>query len=67
MSSHPRRADHFKEWSKLMLEQAIVPERPQYKTHSANAQKGSLAGNRRKPRRRRRRSKRQGRKNNANA
>lgn len=32
MSSHPRRADHFREWSKLMLEQAIVPERPQYKS-----------------------------------
>lgn len=28
---YPKRADHFREWSKLMLEQAIVPDRVQYK------------------------------------
>lgn len=34
MADFPRRADRFREWSKLMLEQAVVPERPQYKTNS---------------------------------
>jgi len=31
---YPRRADAFREWSKLMLEQAIVPDRLQYKSTS---------------------------------
>jgi len=58
LSSFPKRADHFREWSKLMLEQAVVPDRPQYKSSNVR----SLAGKRRK-RRNRRRTRRQGRKN----
>lgn len=66
MSTHPKRADHFREWSKMMLEQAIVPDRLQYKGASSTKKptsqhmKAGLAGQLRKRRRRRRRRKRQG-------
>lgn len=30
--THPKRADAFKEWSRMMLEQATVPDRLQYKS-----------------------------------
>jgi len=33
--SHPKRADHFKKWSQMMLEQALVPERLEYKGTSS--------------------------------
>jgi len=36
--SYPKRVDHFRAWSKLMMEQATVPDRPSYK--SARAGKG---------------------------
>lgn len=35
--THPKRADAFREWSKLMLEQAIVPDRLQYKSTSTSS------------------------------
>jgi len=66
--SHPKRADHFREWSKLMLEQAIVPERVQYKSSAISkksgmkVQGGGLAGHHRKRRRRRKRRGNKGRK-----
>lgn len=31
--SFPKRADHFLAWSKLMLQQAVVPDHPQYKSN----------------------------------
>jgi len=33
--SHPKRADHFKKWAAMMLEQALVPERLEYKGTSS--------------------------------
>lgn len=30
---YPKRVDRFREWSKLMQEQAIVPDRVQYKSN----------------------------------
>jgi len=39
MAQYPRRADHFREWSKLMLEQAIVPDRVQYKFKQTSGKK----------------------------
>jgi len=37
--SYPKRVDHFRAWSKLMMEQATVPDRPSYKKN-ARAGKG---------------------------
>lgn len=51
--SYPRRADHFREWSKLMLEQALVPERVQYKGSSSTK---SVKGMNRRFRKRRKRN-----------
>lgn len=42
--SFPKRADHFKKWSQMMLEQAIVPERLEYKGHSASTKKSNNGG-----------------------
>jgi len=62
MADYPRRADHFKKWSQLMLEQAQVPERVQYKSNGRSHVKEPLAGVQRKRRRRRKRQGRQGKK-----
>jgi len=54
--SFPRRADHFREWSKLMLDQARVPDRPQYKsTSSTKSVKGGMTSRRKRGKRFRRR------------
>jgi len=37
--SHPKRADHFKKWAAMMLEQAVVPERLEYKRLSTSSRK----------------------------
>jgi len=47
--SYPRRADHFKKWSQMMLEQALVPERLEYK--NLGPKKPSKGGNRKRRRR----------------
>jgi len=47
MSEFPRKASHFREWSKRMLEQATVPERLSHK--------GANKGKRQKRRKRRKR------------
>jgi len=39
MSTFPKRADHFKKWASLMLEQATVPDRPQYKKSGKGGRK----------------------------
>lgn len=60
--SFPRRVSHFIQWSKLMVEQATVPDRPQYKTtgKTRSTLKTATSGHggpRRKKRRRRKRAK----------
>jgi hypothetical protein len=41
--SHPKRADHFKKWAAMMLEQALVPDRLEYKQQrSAHSRSGKL-------------------------
>lgn len=50
--THPKRADHFKKWASLMLEQALVPERIQYKQTSGKKSGKGVKGTSR-PRRRR--------------
>lgn len=52
MASHPRRVDHFREWSKLMMEQAIVPDRPQYKSTRGPAKSRTQTGSSTRKRRR---------------
>lgn len=56
--SHPKRADHFKKWSQMMLEQAIVPERLEYKgapsVKSPQGRKTSRRGRRKRFRSRKR-------------
>lgn len=61
MSSHPRRVDHFREWSKLMMEQALVPERPQYKSNKVRSSSPAKNTKRRKRRIRRNRRNRRNR------
>jgi len=56
--SHPKRADAFREWSKLMLEQAIVPDRLQYKGLSSSSVKTKTTKKTSRLRRRRRRRRR---------
>jgi len=48
--SHPKRADHFKKWSQMMLEQALVPERLEYK--GTSSMKRLSKGGKRKRRKR---------------
>jgi len=56
--SHPKRADHFREWSKMMLEQATVPDRLQYKSTSKSVKgMNKLSTTRRKRFRKRKRRK----------
>lgn len=53
-ASYPRRADHFKKWSQMMLEQALVPDRLEYKTanrSSASMRKSSNGGTRKRRKR----------------
>lgn len=53
--SYPKRADHFKQWSDLMLKQAIVPERLEYKgAHTANKGMKTRRGRRKRFRSRKR-------------
>lgn len=51
--SHPKRADHFREWSKMMLEQAVVPDRLQYKGLSPSSKKSNKGKKLRRKRRKR--------------
>lgn len=56
-ASYPKRADHFKKWSQMMLEQALVPDRLEYKTaskSSASTRKSSNGGTKRWRKRRKR-------------
>jgi len=56
--SYPKRADHFKAWSEMMLKQAVVPDRLQYKSTSKNVKgMNSSSPTRRKRFRRRKRRK----------
>lgn len=34
MSTHPKRVDKFRAWAKLMMEQALVPDRVSYSNAS---------------------------------
>lgn len=58
---YPKRADAFREWSKMMLEQATVPDRLQFK-QAKMAVKGngsfSLTKNKQRSKRRSRRKRR---------
>lgn len=45
--SHPKQVRHFREWSKQMMEQAVVPDRPDHKKSGKGGRKP------RKPRRKR--------------
>lgn len=59
MADFPKRADHFKKWSQLMLEQAIVPDRPQFKTTGTASRRdprGPTLGSKKWLRRRRKRA-----------
>lgn len=57
-ASYPRRADHFKKWSQMMLEQALVPDRLEYKgtasKRSSSTSKSSNGGTRKSRKRRKR-------------
>jgi len=44
--SHPKRADHFKKWSQMMLEQALVPERLEYKGGGSKGSSSKKSGKR---------------------
>lgn len=59
--THPKRADHFKKWAALMLEQALVPERLSYKGTSSTKRaikgKTTRSGRRKRFLRRKRRRK----------
>jgi len=55
--SHPKRADHFKKWAAMMLEQALVPERLEYKggpSKGSSSRKSAKRMNKRSMRRRKR-------------
>jgi len=51
--SHPKRADHFKKWAAMMLEQALVPERLEYKGTSSMKRPSKGGMRKRKSRRKR--------------
>lgn len=55
--SYPKRADHFKKWAQMMVEQALVPDRLEYKTasrSSASTRKSSNGGTKKSRKRRKR-------------
>jgi len=51
MSDFPRKASHFREWSKRMLEQATVPERL---SHTATSKTRGSKGTKKRHKRRKR-------------
>lgn len=59
MSTHPKRVDKFRAWAKLMMEQALVPDRVSYgQRHGAVAPTMAPRAAGKKSRRRRKRRKR---------
>jgi len=54
--SHPKRADAFKEWSRMMLEQAVVPDRLQYKGTSTSSKTPKASKKRKRSKRRKKRN-----------
>jgi len=57
--TYPKRVDAFKEWAKLMTEQALVPDRIQYKGSSTSSRKKTSRIKKRNSRKRRKRVKKE--------